>query len=262
MIFFKKNISLLLILLFVFTISSCTSSSDDEQETPKEKEKEEILQKEEKEEEVVEKELACPSGNLYNEKDGLVRVDIVNTSKTANGWRAETRFPGYEGDNYLVWTGADSFNEPGKGIITFSVKITNPGTYQFVWSSRITAGDSNTEHNDSWLRIKGDDFYGEKANVGIRVYPKGSGKTPNPEGSSKDGWLKIYMNRLREWFWRSSTNDNDPFNIFVKFDKEGVYDVEISGRSKSHAIDQFVLFKTDKSLTAAQNTPLSEITCK
>ena len=29
------------------------------------------------------------------------------------------------------------------------------------------------------------------------------------------------------------------------------YDVEISGRSNSHAIDQFVLFKTDKTLYKA-----------
>ena len=40
------------------------------------------------------------------------------------------------------------------------------------------------------------------------------------------------------------------------------YDIEISGRSKSHAIDQFVLFKTDISLSTAQTKSLSEITCK
>lgn len=48
----------------------------------------------------------------------------------------------------------------------FSIKISTLGTYQFVWSSRIGTGSSNTEHNDSWLKIKGDDFYGEKLSTG------------------------------------------------------------------------------------------------
>jgi len=70
------------------------------------------------------------------------------------------------------------------------------------------------------------DFYGEKASTGERVYPKGVDKTPNPEGTSKDGWLKCYMNRLDEWFWRSSTNDGNPFNIFAQFESPGTYDIE------------------------------------
>lgn len=204
----------------------------------------------------------CTTGKLFVEKGGFVRVDIENPSADANGWTKATTLSGFEGSGYLIWTGPNNFNEPGQGLMKFSIKITTPGTYQFVWSSRIGTGTSNTEHNDSWLRIKGDDFFGEKASTGERVYPKGSGNTPNPEGSSKDGWLKAYMNRLNEWFYRSSTNDKDPFNIFTTFDKAGTYDVEISGRSTSHAIDQFVLFKIDKTLSQAQMAALSEITCK
>ena len=205
----------------------------------------------------------CTSGKLYNEKDGIVRVDIENTGATANGWTTESTLSGFEGFGYLVWTGNDNFNTPGIGIIKFSIKINSPGTYQFVWSSRITQGTSNTEHNDSWLRIAAaTDFYGEKASTGERVYPKGTGKTPNPEGTSANGWFKVYMNRTGEWFWRSSTNDKDPYNVFAKFDSSGVYDIEFSGRSKFHAIDQFVLFKTSANLSTAQVAALSEITCK
>ena len=206
----------------------------------------------------------CPITQfLFHEKDGLVRVDIENPSPIPNGWETDTAFAGFEGEGYLIWTEGDNFNTPGEGFMRYSIEITNPGTYQFVWRSRIGAGTSNTEHNDSWLRIPtAADFYGEKASTGERVYPKGVGKTPNPEGTSKDGWLKCYMNRLDEWFWRSSTNDGDPFNIFAQFDSPGTYDIEISGRSKSHALDQFVLFKTDKTLSQATAAELSEITCK
>lgn len=255
-----KSTILIFVLCFSFTtiISSCSSDSNDELEEIMETDKE----KEEEEEEEQTTVNSCSTGKLFAEKEGLVRVDIENPSTTANGWATVTSLLGFEGSGYLIWNGNDYFNEPGQGLMKFSIKITTPGTYQFVWNSRIGTGTSNTEHNDSWLRINGDDFFGEKASTGERVYPKGSGKTPNPEGSSKDGWLKIYMNRLGEWFWRSSTNDNDPFNVFATFDKAGTYDVEISGRSKSHAIDQFVMFKTDKSLSQATSAVWSEISCK
>lgn len=239
-----------LLLAIAMTISSCSNNSDDKE-----------IMEEEKEEEIPKN--TCPTGKLFIEKDGLVRVDFENPSATSNGWTTSNALSGFEGSDYLIWTGNDSFNEPGLGLMKFSVKINTTGTYQFVWSSRIGTGTSISEHNDSWLRITNTaDFYGEKSSTGDRVYPKGTGKTPNPEGSSKDGWFKVYMNNLGVWFWRSSTSDNDPHNIFAKFDVAGTYDIEISGRSKSHAIDQFVLFKTDKTLSQAQVAPLSEINCK
>ncbi|GGD27313.1 hypothetical protein [Hyunsoonleella pacifica] len=255
----KNNLIRLRLIFFSITLlsagimlNSCSNESQDEIE-------QEIIEENDEEEE---KKDVCPNGKLFIEKDGLVRIDIENPSDTPNGWTETKTLAGFKGSEYLVWTGADNFNSPGQGVMKFSVKISTLGTYQFVWNSRITTGNSNTEHNDSWLRIQGDNFFGEKLITGQRVYPKGSGKTPNPQGSSKDGWLKVYMNRLNEWFWRSSTNDNDLFDVFVTFDKAGTYDVEISGRSRSHGIDQFVLFKTDKSLEQAKNANFSEIECK
>lgn len=219
---------------------------------------EEVLMKQELEEI---REMPCTSGVLYLEKDGFVRIE-AESILDANDWVKADSLGGFSGDGYLVWTKEDNFNTPGKGLLKYSVKITNPGTYQFVWSSRITQGTSNTDFNDSWLRIPtANDFYAEK-DGGAIVYPKGSGKTPLPEGSGSNGWFKVYMNRVGEWFWRSSTSDRDPHNIYARFDSPGIYDIEISGRSKFHAIDQFVLFKTDKNLTVAKSAALSEITCK
>lgn len=206
-------------------------------------------------------ETACETTQVFMEREGIVRVDIENPSTTPNDWETATAILGFLGEGYLLWTGSDNFSVPGRGVITFPVQINTPGTYQFVWRSRITIGNSNTEHNDSWLRIEGDDFFGEKATTGERVFPRGTGKTPNPEGASRDGWFKSYMNTLNRWFWRSSTNDNDPFDIFVTFNTAGTYNVEISGRSNGHAIDQFVLFRTNRSLGEAQTADFSETTC-
>lgn len=236
--------------LLIVANSSCSSDGTTEE------------MQEMEEEQAEENPETCVNGKVYVEKDGLVRVDIVNTGLD-NGWVTANTLAGFEGPGYLIWTGENNFNQPGNGTIKFSIQINTPGTYQFVWSSRIGIGDNRSEHNDSWLRIAtAADFFGEKASTGERVFPRGVGKMPNPEGSSSNGWLKVYMNRVGEWFWRSSTNDNDPFDVFATFDNAGVYDIEISGRSNGHALDQFVLFKTDQNLSAAQSAVLSEIVCR
>lgn len=203
----------------------------------------------------------CKSGDIYIEEDGLVLVDIVNAD-SANNWSTENILTGFEGAGYIVYKGADSFSTPGNDVLNFPIKITQPGVYQFVWSSRISKGDYRGEHNDSWLKIEADEFYGQHAVTKVKVYPKGSGKTPNPAGTSKNGWLKSYMNKLGEWLWKSQTNDHDPYGIFAKFNNAGVYNVQISGRSNGHAIDQFVLFKVGKSLNTAKQAELSKTECK
>ena len=245
--FYSPIVLSFLILAFSLSCSSDNSVSELEEETL---------------EEATIDPCEAASGKLYVEKDGLVRVDIVNPSLIDNGWATANTLEGFQGNGYIIWTGQNNFNTPGQGIIKFSIQINTPGTFQFVWNSRIGIGDDRAEHNDSWLRIPtAADFYGEKASTGERVYPRGVNKTPNPEGSSSNGWLKVYMKRVGEWFWRSTTNDNDPYNIFASFDKTGVYDIEISGRSNAHAIDQFVMFKIDLSLLDAQNSAFSEIKC-
>ena len=75
----------------------------------------------------------------------------------------------------------------------------------FLWKSSFRQGDNGTEHNDSWLRFpNASDFFGEKASNGSIVYPNGSGKEPNPEGSSSDGWFKIYRSGDRQFIFVAS----------------------------------------------------------
>ena len=95
------------------------------------------------------------------------------------------------------------------------------------------------------------------------VYPKGTGKTPNPEGASEDGWFKIYRsgNDL-DFKWQARTSDRDPHDIYVEFAQAKRYTMEISARSKAHGIDKFVLFLSsiDQS-TATGTAAFSEIIC-
>lgn len=192
----------------------------------------------------------------YQEDSGLVVIDIESATNYGL-WKLDTTKVGFIGDSYLLYTGANYFNNPGNSLLTFEVKIEKTGRYRFQWHSLIAIGDSNTEHNDSWLRFKdADDFYGDKN--GVRVYPRGVGKTPNPEGSSKDGWLKIYQNNREGWTWKTRTNDNDPHEIFVEFDTAGTYTLEVSGRSNGHAIDRIVLYHSEVNSATALNLNLAE----
>lgn len=192
----------------------------------------------------------------YLESGGVVIIE-VESAITYGDWVLDTTKVGYTGQGYLRFTGSDYFNTPGNSLLKYEIVIEKTGKYRFQWHSLIAVGQSNTEHNDSWLRFKdASDFYGEKN--GQKVWPKGVGKTPNPEGSSADGWMKIYQNNLNNWTWVTRTSDRDPHEIFVEFDSVGVYTLEISGRSNGHAINRLALYHSEANSAQALNLAWGE----
>ncbi|MDO6676655.1 hypothetical protein Q4517_13985 [Tenacibaculum sp. 1_MG-2023] len=202
-----------------------------------------------------------PSAFIFNEKDNFILVEFENND-FPTGWELKTN-SSTTGKGYYVWTGNQSLGKPGSGLVEFKLNIKNPGVYRFLWSSAVTQGNSGSDHNDSWLKFPdADDFYGEKE--GSKVYPKGTGKTPNPKGTSADGWFKIYRsgNNL-DFKWQAATSDNDSHKIYVKFEKPGVYSMQVSVRSSGHGIDKFMLFNESyyTQNNAIQKTSFSEITC-
>ncbi len=199
----------------------------------------------------------------YQENNGLVVIEMENLTYGAN-WTEETTEPGYTGSGYL-FNSVDSFNTPGVGTISTQVEITTPGVYRFQWYNNIgiiAPSVPSTEHNDAWLRFNdANDFYGAK-NVdgsGGIVYPKGLGKTPEVEGASADGWLKVYTNTL-DWSWSTKTSDNDAHWVFVEFDNAGTYTMEISSRSDGHLIDRVALHLVSQNYDEAQLFAAAEST--
>ncbi|MEM9363071.1 MAG: hypothetical protein AAGA43_10570 [Bacteroidota bacterium] len=189
----------------------------------------------------------CPEGgeSFFSESNGIISVEFENTDFDGD-WELRNDANDISGRGYMVWTGPQRLNQPGEGKATFLLQIGTPGTYQFLWKSSFRQGDNGTEHNDSWLRFpNANDFFGEKDNGSI-VYPGDSGKQPNPEGSSSDGWFKIYRSGDDNAFlWQARTSDNDAHDIFVTFSQEGIYTMEVSARSSFHGIDRFLLFEKD-----------------
>lgn len=197
------------------------------------------------------------SQSSFTEKNGLVVVEMESTNYGSD-WQFKTG-AGSTGRGFLEWEGGDNFNRPGVGTITVPVVITNAGTYRFSWRSLVNKGNSPTESNDAWLRIEADNFFGRKlasnrsneSSVGHTVCPKeklpgNSCRGEEPEGSSRDGYFKVYRagSPLKQWNWVASTSDNDRHEVFATFNLPGTYNIKISGRSDGHAIDRFVLHLT------------------
>lgn len=202
-----------------------------------------------------------PGNFIFNEENGLVLVEFEDVPYS-DDWALKSAGNSFSGQGYLVWEGAQYFNQPGNGLLTYTIKINNPGTYRFHWFNSITAGNDGTEHNDSWLRFNdADDFYGQKGNS--IVYPNGTGKSPNPAGSSQDGWFKIYRSGGNlDFIWSTRTSDHNAHEIYVRFDTPGTYVMEVSARSSNHAIDKFVMFNESWSeADALASDALSTITC-
>ncbi len=199
--------------------------------------------------------------NVFQENNGLVVIQAE--SRKGSGWAKKSD----GGNTYLEWTGAQSFNNTSKGRMTYKINFKNPGYYRFVWRNTIKKGNDVKEHNDSWLKFPNNSnivFFGHdgapgsvgadlKAKKNV-VFPRGTGMSPEPNGASKDGWLKVYINSNR-WRWVANTSDHDSHKVYVYVKKAGTYDMQVAGRSTGHAIDGIIMYHLGKQGgSLAQNT--------
>ncbi|GAB3022833.1 hypothetical protein GCM10027185_21290 [Spirosoma pulveris] len=200
----------------------------------------------------------CPAP--YEERDGLVVIEAENLN-LPSGWQKKTTAPRYTGNGYIEWVNADNFSQPGTGLVETTIKINKVGKYTFQWRNQVGKGTVLTDHNDTWLRFPdASDFYGEQGTR--KVYPYGSGKTPNPNGAGADGWFKVYFNAgVQDWAWSSFVSDNDPHSVIVEFSTPGVYKLQISSRSANHLIDRLVLYHSSVNYSTAQSLSTGETTC-
>lgn len=192
----------------------------------------------------------------YQDVNGLVVMQAENLV-LPSGWAKQSSQTGFTGSGYINWTGSDFFSTPGNGLISTKIFINSPGTYRFQFRTKIGRGTNSTEHNDTWVRFPdASNFFAQNGNS--ILYPKGSGKTPNPEGAGSNGWFKVYMNSL-SWSWDAFTSDFDGHFIYVTFNTSGTYTMQLSARSKDHLIDRIVLYKTTATNPLSLSQP--ETTC-
>lgn len=177
---------------------------------------------------------------VFLENDGIVIIEAESATIIPAEWTRDSTIVGFTGSSSLHYTGNDLFNIVGRSVLTYKIYINEIGRYRVRWRSRIAIGSSNSEHNDSWLRLPdASDFYAQQNQT--RLYPKGSGRTPNPNGSGANGWFKAYQNNNGIWSLQTWTSDNDRHPIFAEFDSVGVYTIQIAGRSNGHSIDRLIM---------------------
>lgn len=214
----------------------------------------------------------------YKLVNGMAVIE-AEALKLSSSWSKQTTHSGYTGSGYIAWTGSDQMSTPGKGLLKARILFSSPGRHTLVWHTRIGKGSNTTEHNDTWVRFSGMGFYGLKMVSGKehRVYPKplcndatkmaaikklsqvSEAKCPN--GSSKDGWFKVYCSGASSWKWSARTSDNDGHHIMIEISKAGVYTMELSARSSHHLIDRIVIHQEKLANSTVQNLKAKPTPC-
>ncbi len=197
------------------------------------------------------------TSGAFEEQEGLVVIEMESADALPEGWKTgpspDISSPDINdvqnasGGAFIVWQGEESPGQPGNDLLIYEVQINTTGTYKFQWRNQVGKGNNTTTHNDTWLKIEADAFYGQKADSHI-VCPKGtmqndcSGEEPN--GAGAGGWFKVYSNSADSWSWSTNTSDSDPHEIFARFDAPGLYRILVAARSSHHVLDRMVLSRT------------------
>jgi virulence-associated protein VapD len=209
--------------------------------------------------------ITCNGILPFVEKNGLLTIEmesgIINDPRWKIGTETETINGQSVETKYIHWTGSQSFNALSSAPITYKIKINTPGTYRFAWRMRIGLGTSTGEHNDAWLKIDGEDFYGIRE--GTKVYPRPFCTNNNlscAAGTSTQDFIKAYGNRLT-WGFVTNTNDHVAHQVFVTFDKAKEYTITVDARSSFLFIDKLVLRRNGISDATAFNLANTESTC-
>jgi hypothetical protein len=164
----------------------------------------------------------------------------VEAAPAIGGWQSRTAAADYSGTAYYH-NGSANTNAPGSDILEYPILIAGAGIYQVQVRHRIDEGASNTDANDSFLRLV-----------------DATGKPLAPEANQNvvtgAGWYKFYMNTLNAWTWQFSNKDHDPKSLAYTLAAKQIYKVQISRRSKGHAVDRIVLWDRNRHALGNVNT--------
>ncbi|MEM9417999.1 MAG: PEP-CTERM sorting domain-containing protein [Planctomycetota bacterium] len=179
--------------------------------------------------------------DTYLEKDGLLVLEAEAASNIpTNHWAVDSSVAGASGGSYLR-AKTNSFGNPGRGTISYNFQTTSTGNFQFNFRSRIGQGTSNTEHNDTWVRL---------------VDRNGNAIAPiaNNNDVRSGRWMKAYRNgNVSQWISQASNRDNDPHSISWSLQKDTEYAIQLSSRSAGHLVDRLYLWDRSRYNFANQN---------
>lgn len=215
----------------------------------------------------------------YRTVDGRVVIEAENLPLTEM-WRVASAASGFSGTGYIEWTGPSHNNDPTHGNMAIDVHFDAPGRYRLQAHQRVGRGTDPTEHNDIWVRVADTPgFYGRRGSMDEeqRVYPRprcedgaftasviampGVTEADCPNGSSRDGWFKVYSSSALDWRWIANTSDRDGHAVVLELDAPGTVTFELAARADYSQLDRIVLHEISQTDAVVQDFDLSETTC-
>lgn len=196
-------------------------------------------------------------------------------------WKIGRQVSGASGGAYIFWDGSSHNNDPTHGVMRFKVLVKEAGRYRLWLRNRIGAGTNATEHNDIWARFPdANDYYGVKiSNSGeeTRRYPKPKCEDDSfmgriraqaqvtearcANGSTRDGWMKVYSSGATDWKWSSFTSDNDAHQVVFVSRGNQVITVEIAARADLQLLDVGVLHELSVPRAQVEAMNLTQTSC-
>jgi len=161
------------------------------------------------------------------ESEGLLVIEVESID-SGSRFTLESSVAGYKGTGYFRGN-ANMFNIGGVGKLAYPFEIANSSTYQFAFRSRIGEGTSNTDSNDTFIRLVDSE--------GNPVIP-----VANQNVTTTGSWYKVYMNHAGDWSHQASNKDNDPHSLSWVLEAGNMYALEMSVRSKNHLVDRLILW--------------------
>ena len=175
------------------------------------------------------------------EKDGLL-VFEAERFNLKGSWKVVEGDNYASGGKYITYYGANSYNNANTANeISYTFKITNPGTYTVKWFMRQPDEAEGDKSNDVWIYIDGD--YGYGGTEKLTDYQKFVGRSKTV--FAMNGGLDMH--------------DSSP-QLTANFPAAGEYTLKISARSEHIQIDKFVFYKGSVSNPVMQASNVAETT--
>lgn len=171
---------------------------------------------------------ALADGGVFLEQNGLVAIQFE--ANPSAGWTVSTSTPGWTGQSYYRWDGANYFPAAVTGFIGFDIEITTPGTYTLYIRNR-HEHPNPTEENDVWVRMDNHPFEKVFSNM-------------------FNSWPYV-----PEWTWESRIEHTAQQQTY--FLSAGLHRIEFAARSYGFKMDRVHLALPNQPDRNNVNAPLS-----
>jgi hypothetical protein len=180
---------------------------------------------------------------VFLEKKGIVAIEAESTDSKLGKWIKKTDVADYSGECHLEFTGNKTISGPPNSPLTYSFKISKPGTYQLTLRARKRLETERDDiSNDCFVALKGD--FDAGGGAPLKVLKEDT---------------KMFGGAADKWAWTTQLDVNHRKYPAIYDLKEGeIYELTISGRSKNFNIDRILLVHADENLRKVQQANPSE----